>query len=521
MVPEEFPSIIGGKYEVIAEIGRGGFGAVYKARNPQLNKTVAIKVLHATLVLDANVRARFEQEARAGAGLGHPNLIPVFDYGFTERAEPFLVMEYVEGVALSEFVTRKKPGTDELVQILVQVGKALRYLHENKIVHRDLKTSNILVQEIGGERYARLLDLGIAKVFAREETGESKHLTSTGMVFGSPMYMSPEQCEGRAIDTRSDIYSFGCVIYECLSGRCPFDGENSLQVIIKHLQQEPERIEYRDGKEAELGRLAERCLEKLPEKRFQSMTELLDGLQRVLDMRVNDRAQARTASVTRSYMAAQAERQAAAPDVVAAGANQNVLKMMGVLLAVLVVVASAVPMVMWAQKQLANTASVITKPEEVAPHVVPNGGSGSAEMVAAQQAADRIRQERLAAERASEQLKESQRKLEEERVRLEAQTRAAQDAAQRAQDAAQQTAQSAQQVQQAQQQQSAAVPAAFPGGPAIPSVEAYRQKAKALGAAMDERYRLTTNALRAFDRATDNMNSGNRALREIEEGKRR
>jgi eukaryotic-like serine/threonine-protein kinase len=506
------PTAIGDKYQVVKEIGRGGFGAVYQARNPQLNKMVAIKVLHATLVMDPNMRARFEQEARAGAGLAHPNLIPVFDYGFTEYGEPFLVMEYVDGVPLSDFVQKRTPSVDELIPLLMQVAKALRYLHENKIVHRDLKTSNVLVQDIGGERYARLLDLGIAKVFAREDTAESKHLTSTGMVFGSPMYMSPEQCEGRPVDPRSDIYSFGCVIYECLSGRCPFDGDNSLQVIIKHLQQPPDRLEFTDRKQAALGAVAERCLQKEPDKRFQSMGDLLNALQQVLELRVIDKVSAKTSSMSRAYMSDKAPN-TAAPD----SDKRGGLIAIGIVAVLLLLAIPAVMAIMNAQKSAPSQAAapVETKPAErpasvdsapqptasppaaFAPQPMPASAT-SAETTAAQEAMERMRQERLAAEKAALELQESQRKLAEETARLEQKTREAREAAEQAHRAAQ------------------APPAVAPGMPipGMPIPISTYQQVNALKAASDERFRLTTEALR---QASQNINSGNDQLRRLNE----
>ncbi len=269
---------IGDKYEVIEVLGQGGMGAVLKARHRQLSKIVAIKVLNPTLLTDDSSRARFELEAQAGSNLNHPNLIAVFDYGYTEDANPYLVMEYVDGWSLDAMLaTYGRPRPSDIVPVLVQVCKALRYLHQNNIIHRDLKPANIMIQDISGERYAKLVDLGIAKVLSQDDQ-PTQHLTATGSVFGSPLYMSPEQCRGEKVDARSDIYSLGCVMYECLAGRAPLVGENHLQTLYKHLSDTPEPIPCTTQAEHELSQVVFTCLQKDREYRFQSASDLLDTL---------------------------------------------------------------------------------------------------------------------------------------------------------------------------------------------------------------------------------------------------
>lgn len=290
--------ILGGKYEVLGELGRGGMGAVLKARHLGLNKTVAIKLLHGALLIDGNYKARFELEAKAGARLSHPNLVPVHDYGYSAKGEPYLVMEFVEGVTLDKFLLKIGRKIEDIVPLITQICKALRYLHESNIVHRDLKTSNILVQEIGEERYVRLLDLGIVKVFT--ETGETGvKLTSTGAVFGSPAYMSPEQCQGQKVDARSDVYSMGCVLYECLTGELPFTAENSFQMMVAQVSQQPANLPYKTQREYEYKLIVDKCLDKDPAKRFQSARELSDALTALLSKPANQKA--RTNNLSRSY----------------------------------------------------------------------------------------------------------------------------------------------------------------------------------------------------------------------------
>lgn len=328
------PVLIAGKYEVIGELGRGGFGTVYQARQTGLNKLVAVKVLHAALLVDQSNKARFELEAKAGANLSHPNLVSVFDYGFTEQHEPYLVMEFAEGISLEQFLLTQSPKADDLLDILIQIGKALRYLHDANIVHRDLKTSNILVQNIGGERYAKLLDLGIAKVFSPNGGKNNVQLTSTGMIFGSPAFMSPEQCQGYVVDARSDIYSFGCVIYQCLSGDYPFSGENSLQVILKHLHETPKPLQCKTLKDSELAQVVTKCLAKEPGQRYQTMKELLDALQKIAAAPAQENAHARPGSASRSYLETSSSSEN----------RQQVLSIVSLVALVILVVACLIPL---------------------------------------------------------------------------------------------------------------------------------------------------------------------------------
>jgi serine/threonine protein kinase len=269
--------LFGDRYQFLGVLGKGGMGTVYKAQHTRLAKLVAIKVLNASLAIDADSRARFTLEAQAGGRLAHPNLVAVFDSGFTSKGEPYIVMEYVEGESLDRFLKSHALPTAELLHILIEVCKALRYLHQNNVVHRDLKTSNIMVHHIGDERFAKLLDLGIAKVFATDGQ-QSQHLTSTGAVFGSPLYMSPEQCWGTAVDARSDIYSFGCVLYECLSGVTPFVGDNPMQTMYKHLHEEAAPLQCQNESEYALEQVVSKCIRKLPEQRYPDVASLLADL---------------------------------------------------------------------------------------------------------------------------------------------------------------------------------------------------------------------------------------------------
>lgn len=215
---ERLPRIKQDRYKILSKLGHGGMGIVLKASHAQLDKLVAIKVLNANLLTDEGSIKRFEIEAKAGSKLSHPNLISVFDYGLTEDGQPYLVMEYVEGKSLDDLLDLGVLDTSQFIKIFIQITKALQYVHNHNIIHRDLKPSNIMIQEIDGDVYAKLLDFGVAKVLA--DSGMTMHnLTETGTAFGSPLYMSPEQCMGKDIDVRADIYSMGCVMYQCVAGR--------------------------------------------------------------------------------------------------------------------------------------------------------------------------------------------------------------------------------------------------------------------------------------------------------------
>ncbi|MBI1270578.1 protein kinase [bacterium] len=277
------PVVAPERYEVLALLGQGGMGLVLKGRHKQLNKLVAIKILNTALSLDSVSLKRFDIEAKAGSQLAHPNLIAVFDYGVTTEGKPYLVMEYVEGESLQERIAESGPiGTEEFLRIFEQVVRALKYIHNQNIIHRDIKTSNIMLQKIDSESesFAKLLDFGIAKVLA--DSGLTiQDLTATGSVFGSPLYMSPEQCRGKDTDGRSDIYSLGCVMHECFIGIPPVIGENALDTIFKHVNGPPSIIasELKTGRlERRVAAMIEKCLEKEPEKRFQNAAELLEEL---------------------------------------------------------------------------------------------------------------------------------------------------------------------------------------------------------------------------------------------------
>ena len=231
--------MVGGRYQVISRLGKGGMGLVYRVKQILLNKEFALKTIDKGCMSDMAVR-RFQQEARTSFSLRHPNIIAVNDFGVLDDQTPFLVMELVNGETLGERLKTGCLTLEQAVPIFLQVCAGLEYAHECGIVHRDIKPNNIMLRKglpPGAEGSIQILDFGIAK-FTEREGGEIQALTRTGEIFGSPLYMSPEQCAGLAIDQRADVYSLGCVLFESLTGTPPFMGENALSTMMKH-QTEP------------------------------------------------------------------------------------------------------------------------------------------------------------------------------------------------------------------------------------------------------------------------------------------
>ncbi|HNB21520.1 MAG TPA: serine/threonine-protein kinase, partial [Candidatus Melainabacteria bacterium] len=275
--------IINERYKIIEELGRGGMGVVYRVQQIALGREMALKTLDGTDIAD-ETWLRFQQEAKATSMLDHPNLISVHDYGIIDGKHPFFVMDLVEGSTLSQIIKKEGPLTvEKAIPIFIQVCFGLAYAHELGIVHRDLKPSNIMVLKTDAANSGvgvKIVDFGIAKLKTPEGT-EAQGLTKTGEVFGSPLYMSPEQCLGNRIDHRSDIYAIGCVLFEALTGLPPFMGSTALSTMMMHQAEKPPSLkEATLGKEfpAELQEIVYRLLEKEPNARYQSLGALAHDL---------------------------------------------------------------------------------------------------------------------------------------------------------------------------------------------------------------------------------------------------
>ncbi len=270
-----------GKYELIEKLGMGGMSVVFKARDLALDRVVALKLLLSTGGPDQIDTMRFQQEAKAASRLEHPNIVKVHDFNITEDGVPYLVMSYLEGVSLAAEIKKERGlQVGRWLAIMVQACDALTHAHENNVVHRDIKPSNFVLCQEKGTEVLKLVDFGIAKI----ETNDDQALTKTGEVFGSPMYMSPEQCSGSKVDLRSDVYSLGCVMYEALAGKPPLAGENSLATIVKHLQEKPESLANvcRDVKDIQsIDSIVMKCLEKKPEDRYPDTLSVRKDLERL------------------------------------------------------------------------------------------------------------------------------------------------------------------------------------------------------------------------------------------------
>src|SRR5262245_35657412 len=275
-----------GPYEIQAPLGAGGMGEVYRAQDTRLNRPVAIKFLSADTA-DASARRRFQQEAQTASSLNHPHILTVFEAGEWEGRH-YLVTEFLDGGTLKEWARAEPRTWRQIVDLLVGVADGLAAAHAAGILHRDIKPENILVAKNG---YAKLADFGLAKLFERED--DATHTltgvrTQAGTILGTIAYMSPEQAAGLPLDARSDVFSFGTVLYELLAGRLPFSGPNALEV-LQRIQHQPvpplgETVPPR------LRAIVEKALEKDPAARYQSMREMVVDLRRLV--RTTDEAAA-------------------------------------------------------------------------------------------------------------------------------------------------------------------------------------------------------------------------------------
>ncbi len=271
-----------GNYLVTQKLGEGGMGSVYLAEHPTIGKKVALKVLHAEYSNNSDVTQRFFNEAKAVNDIGHPNIVDIVDYGILPASDSFrqqlvyFIMEYIAGQTLTQLVRAESPMPPErALSIALQVADALCASHKCGIVHRDLKPDNIILMQRHRERdFVKLLDFGIAKL-----TNDSQSRTRTGLVMGTPAYMSPEQCEGRgSIDHRTDVYALGIVIYEMLTGRVPFIGEAYGDILIQHLTQPPRPPSQVSMLPPHVEIVVLKALEKRPDMRYPTMDEMMRAM---------------------------------------------------------------------------------------------------------------------------------------------------------------------------------------------------------------------------------------------------
>ena len=274
-------STLAGKYRIDERLNEGGMGTVYRGTHVLMDKTVAIKVLRPSLAADEKIVARFSREARAASRISHPNALTVTDFGEDENGIVFLVMEYLSGRTLKQVIREEGPlPLTRMVDITRQVGDALNAAHEQGVIHRDLKSDNIMLIDTMTGDHAKVLDFGIAKIKEPDGNRDTGGLTAPNLVIGTPQYMSPEQCsQDSEIDARSDIYSLGVIMYEMLVGHVPFSAESPTMVMMKHLQEPvPSVLDERKDLPASIGRVIARAMAKLPANRYQNVAELIDDL---------------------------------------------------------------------------------------------------------------------------------------------------------------------------------------------------------------------------------------------------
>ncbi|MFF9394917.1 protein kinase domain-containing protein [Streptomyces griseoluteus] len=271
-----------GRYRLTHRLGRGGMAEVFAAEDVRLGRTVAVKLLRADLAEDPTSKARFTREAQSVAGLNHHSIVAVYDSGEDQvngQAVPYIVMELVEGRTIRELlVDADAPGPEQALIIVSGVLDALAYSHQHGIVHRDIKPANVIITDNGA---VKVMDFGIARALH----GASTTMTQTGMVMGTPQYLSPEQALGKAVDHRSDLYATGCLLYELLALRPPFTGETPLSVVYQHVQDMPvPPSQVTAGCPPELDGLVMRSLAKEPDDRFQTAEEMRGLIQYGLQM---------------------------------------------------------------------------------------------------------------------------------------------------------------------------------------------------------------------------------------------
>lgn len=266
------------RFEILRELGSGGMAIVYLATDRELNRSVAIKLLHLFVMSDEDSRMRFEREAQILSRLTNRHLPQLYSSGFLVDDVPFLVFEYIDGVALNEEIRKhEKLPWKRALQLAIQIANAMQYVHDNGVIHRDLKPRNLMLLN-GNVDFIKVLDFGLAKAV---NLSIGSTITSTGALIGTPQYMSPEQCKGIASDEAADIYALGCIIYEMLSGSPPFNSSEFVSLIRKHEKEQPPLVSSKMGEldiPKNIDAVVLKALEKEPGKRYRSMSEFADAL---------------------------------------------------------------------------------------------------------------------------------------------------------------------------------------------------------------------------------------------------
>lgn len=260
-----------GPYQIVAPLGEGGMAAVYKAYQPAMDRYVALKILPRHFASDPQFTSRFQQEARLLAKLQHPHILPIFDFGEMD-GYTYIVMPFIASGTLTDLMHGQPLHLEQIRKVISQVGDALDYAHMCGLIHRDVKPSNVLMDERGN---CLLTDFGLAKIIE-----SSIHITTSGMIMGTPAYMSPEQGLGEKLDARTDIYSLGVILYEMATGRAPYSAETPIAVVFKHIHDPlPPPRKLNEALPEALERVILKALAKSPEDRFATANEMVKALQ--------------------------------------------------------------------------------------------------------------------------------------------------------------------------------------------------------------------------------------------------
>lgn len=284
MLNKSLKGTIDGRYVVLRQLGDGGMGTVYEAREIGLDRIVAVKILHNDQLVDSDSLSRFKREGKVLSQLSHANIITFYRFGLWQESIPYIAMEFLNGINLQELINQnEKLSADRCIALSIQICHSLVYLHASGIIHRDLKPNNIMICNDAGVETVKLLDFGLARMMA-DKGVVSQHLTGTGEILGSVYYMSPEQGRGLRADQRSDIYALGCVMYAMLTGSPPLHADNPMGIIYMHQNKEPRSFKEVNPELKLPERLEDvifKCMRKEPIERYSAVQELLDDLQLV------------------------------------------------------------------------------------------------------------------------------------------------------------------------------------------------------------------------------------------------
>lgn len=445
--------VVAERYKVLSHLGSGGFGAVYMAKHTKLNNPVALKVLHQHLIQNDEAVQRFEREAEATSKLKHNAIAGVHDVGVLSDGRPYMVMEYLSGMSLGDIIeTEGALPPERVVPLFVECCDALRYAHRKGLLHRDIKPDNIFViRDIDGVEHAKLLDFGLAKMVFGDETSTATRLTESGIALGTPWYMSPEQCQAKPLDGRSDLYSLAYSMYEALAGRRPFPGRTHYEAMEAHLKHKVPPLNRADTEPIVPQTLEDavlRCLAKAPNDRFATADEFRDAIAgtvsgsafagRGTPLGAPAQLQRETLSPvmkTKTKAAGGARKKAGAP--AASSGNRDAKNVIVSIAALVLLIGLMVGGTVWYQSNTVKNAASVVKPvvnagdsepgpvaapiaePAVVPDTVPSTDDLQKQKEASRLAVEAAQQQELA--RRTEQLRIQQEQLAEQQRQIQAQ----------------------------------------------------------------------------------------------------